>query len=56
MNMERCWIDRENKMHYRSVIMSTANSQRLTQDIHYEKSKTNCLKYGMATVRVTVNY
>ena len=39
-------------MHYRSASTSTANSQRLTQDLHYEKSKTNCLKYGMATVTV----
>jgi hypothetical protein len=55
MNTERCWIERENKMGYHSVTMSTANSQRLTQDLHCEKSKTNCLNYGMATGTVRVN-
>ena len=53
--MESCWIETKNKMGYRSVTMSTANSQRLTQDLHCEKSKTNCLNYVMVTVTVRVN-
>jgi len=42
-------------MHYSSVTMSNANSQRLTQDLHCGKSKTNCLNYVMATVTCTVS-
>jgi len=55
MNKERCWIERENKMHFHSVTMSTANSQKLTQDFHCEKSKTYYMNYGMVTVTARAN-
>jgi hypothetical protein len=46
---------RENYIRYRSVTIPSANFQKLTQDLHCEKAKTNSLSYGRAKVIVRVN-